>query len=409
MPEHTTSKQQKTEDQAVTNFREYLRIKTVHPEPDYDGAIVFLQRMAAEIGLPCKAVEVHPGRVVLIMTWLGEDPSLPTILLNSHTDVVPVFRDQWKCDPFEAKKMENGDIYARGTQVSYSLILRYLEAIRRLKRTNKNFKRTVYLSFMPDEEVGGKNGMEKFVQHEEFKKLNVGFGLDEGLANPTDAYTVFYGERAPWWVRVRCPGRPGHGSRFIEDNCAEKFRKIINSFLDFRAHEEKKLKGNSCLRLGDVTTVNLTNVEGGIFPQFNVVPTEMYAGFDIRITPSVDMVAFEEKIKGWCREAGDDVTYEFYQKCQIQETTSTDKSDPWWNTFSTTCENMGMKLETEIFPAATDIRFLREYGIPAIGFSPMNNTPILLHDHNEFLNEDVFLKGIDTYCQIIPALANKIL
>lgn len=45
-------------------------------------------------------------------------------------------------------------------------------------------------------------------------------------------------------------------------------------------------------------------------------------------------------------------------------------------------------------------------GYPAIGFSPMNNTPILLHDHNEFLNENVFMKGIDIYCEIIPALAN---
>lgn len=31
-----------------------------------------------------------------------------------------------------------------------------------------------------DEEIGGKLGMAKFVQHEEFKNLNVGFGLDEG-------------------------------------------------------------------------------------------------------------------------------------------------------------------------------------------------------------------------------------
>ena len=36
----------------------------------------------------------------------------------------------------------------------------------------------------------------------------------------------------------------------------------------------------------------------------------------------------------------------------------------------------------------------------------MRNTPILLHDHNEFLNEKVFLEGIECYCEIIPALAN---
>ena len=51
-------------------------------------------------------------------------------------------------------------------------------------------------------------------------------------------------------------------------------------------------------------------------------------------------------------------------------------------------------------------RFLRAIGVPALGFSPMNHTAVLLHDHNECLSEAIFLKGIDAYCHIIPALAN---
>jgi len=45
-------------------------------------------------------------------------------------------------------------------------------------------------------------------------------------------------------------------------------------------------------------------------------------------------------------------------------------------------------------------------GCPAIGFSPMNNTPLLLHDHNEFLHAGVFLKGIEIYMHLIENLAN---
>lgn len=36
----------------------------------------------------------------------------------------------------------------------------------------------------------------------------------------------------------------------------------------------------------------------------------------------------------------------------------------------------------------------------------MNNTPVLLHDNNEFLNKDVFLRGIEIYMKLIPAIAN---
>lgn len=37
----------------------------------------------------------------------------------------------------------------------------------------------VYVHFS-DEEVGGHKGMETFVTHPEFQKLNIGFALDEG-------------------------------------------------------------------------------------------------------------------------------------------------------------------------------------------------------------------------------------
>lgn len=36
-------------------------------------------------------LQVCQGRVVLVLTWLGTNPRLRSILLNSHTDVVPVF------------------------------------------------------------------------------------------------------------------------------------------------------------------------------------------------------------------------------------------------------------------------------------------------------------------------------
>lgn len=59
-----------------------------------------------------------------------------------------------------------------------------------------------------------------------------------------------------------------------------------------------------------------------------------------------------------------------------------------------------------MFPGGTDSRYLRSVGIPAIGFSPMNNTPVLLHDHDEYLHADVYLKGIDIYKKILEKVAN---
>jgi hypothetical protein len=49
-----------------------------------------------------------------------------------------------------------------------------------------------------DEEIGGKDGMAKFVNTSDFLELNVGFALDEGMADPSDQFPLFYGERSIW-------------------------------------------------------------------------------------------------------------------------------------------------------------------------------------------------------------------
>ena len=72
----------------MTLFREYLRIKSVHPNPDYASCVEFLTRQAARLGLEYHVTDICPGNPVFIMTWPGLEPELPAILLNSHTDVV---------------------------------------------------------------------------------------------------------------------------------------------------------------------------------------------------------------------------------------------------------------------------------------------------------------------------------
>jgi len=86
--------------------------------------------------------------------------------------------------------------------------------------------------------------------------------------------------------------------------------------------------------------------------------------------------------------------------------TPADSTNPWWLLLEEAVKSAGGKLgKPEIFPASTDARYFRQIGLPAFGFSPMANTPILLHDHNEFLHKDEYLKGIGVYESIIRVLA----
>ncbi|XP_069950187.1 aminoacylase-1B-like isoform X1 [Cherax quadricarinatus] len=392
------------ENPAVTNFRNYIKIKTVHPHPDYASCTEYLQKQAKDLEAEFQVVECIPGKPAVIMTLLGEQPDLQSLLLNSHTDVVPVFPDYWKYDPFSAHKDENGDIYGRGTQDMKCVGIQYLEALKRLKKDGHKFLRTIHLTFVPDEELGGRDGMRHLVKMEVFKNMNIGLALDEGYASSTEKMEVFYGQRTPWRVTIECQGQPGHGSQFIPNTVGKKLRHIINSFLGYRDQQEQKLKDNPQLDLGDVTTVNLTYLKGGVL--VNVVPAELSVAFDIRICPS-EIETFEDRIRGWCKEAGEGVTYTIRDKLMTKEVTCVeDGKNPWWDAFSAACKKENVQLEKKIFPASTDMKYVRQLGINALGFSPMNHTPRLLHDHNEFLNEKIFLRGIDIYYSIILNLAN---
>lgn len=288
----------------------------------------------------------------------------------------------------------------------------------------------------------------------------------QGLASESDKYSVFYGERLPWWVKVNqtciftvvvwpnrlmqvtAHGNTGHASRFIEATAVEQLLQFAQRALAFREEQRILLHGSdqavgSCgcnhsvaakKVLGDVTSLNLTVLRSGVAGEvsaLNVIPSTAEAIFDIRISPHTDPSQMSNKLDLWCRECtastnsrvgssfnvetmGDEamhgprLQWEYViNRGQEHHTTSTDAaSNPWWSVF---IAGLGPAAEVEplVFPAATDSRFLRAVGIRALGFSPMRRSPILLHEHNEYLGEDVFLEGCSVYCGLIEKLASQ--
>lgn len=298
-------------------------------------------RQAKSLDLPVKIYHpVNDRNPVIVLTWVGSEPDLPSIVLNSHMDVVPVFREHWKHSPFAAEMDEDGKIFARGAQDMKCCGMQYLAAIRELKRDGvQQFKRTIHIMYVPDEELGGLLGMMKFCTSDEFKALNVGFSLDEGMASPTEEFNVFYAERCIWQVTIEnkgneeheihknkikllrsflfphllnytfipfdilpyfskvvitCFGQSGHGSLLFKNTPGEKIHYIIDKFMNLRKMELAKLENNPELTIGDCSTVNLTMLNGG--SQANVVPPSLSATFDIRLANDVDLDEFNKKV-----------------------------------------------------------------------------------------------------------------
>ncbi|XP_059458475.1 uncharacterized protein LOC132188072 isoform X2 [Corylus avellana] len=402
----------------ISRFQEYLQINTAQPSPQYAESADFILSQAKSIALEAQTLEFVEGKPLILLKWPGSDPSLPTILLNSHTDVVAAEHDKWSHHPFSAHLDQHGNIYARGSQDMKCVGIQYLEAIRKLKASGFQPLRSVYLSFVPDEEIGGHDGAGKFVDSDVFKSLNVGILLDEGLASTSEKYRAFYAERGPWWLVIKATGQPGHGSRLYDNSAMENLLKSIESVRRFRASQLDLVKAGLKAE-GEVVSVNMVFLKAGTPTPtgfvMNVQPSEAQAGFDIRVPPTADPESLERRITEEWAPASRNMTFEFKQKASVRDKfgkpmlTATDSSNPWWTLLNEAVRKANGKLgKPEIFPAATDARYYRELGLPAIGFSPMANTPILLHDHNEFLNQDEYLKGIDVYVSIIKAYASYV-
>lgn len=165
----------------------------------------------------------------------------------------------------------------------------------------------------------------------------------------------------------------------------------------------------------------------------NLQPSEAEAGFDIRVPPSADLGDLWRRIREEWAPASCNLTYTVSQNskpicllfcslfssvgrmeilirklvlklwyggfgCYGEQFTQSDPQDkglstqgtsrddlqPWWALLKEAVYKANRTLgDLVIRPSATDARYLRNMGIPAFCFSPMANTPSLLHDHNE--------------------------
>jgi aminoacylase len=338
--------------------------------------------------------------------------------------------------PFEGVR-NDGIVYGRGAQDMKCVCLQYIEGIRQLLKLHPTYQpqRTIYLTFVPDEEIGGA-GMAAFLDSAMYKGLpGIALALDEGLASTSNTLDVFYGERLPWWIDVTATGPTGHGSRFIDNTAVEQLVALTQKALQFRkgqrdllemSHEENcthavvvaKNNKKNTKKLGDVTSLNITTLQAGVRVgdtfAYNCVPQTAKCSLDIRISPHMEPVEMKNLLDQWCQECSTvpgALTWSYLKEqnsAMEHATTTTDRQvNPWYAVFCDTLGAMDIEMVPQVFPAATDSRFLRALGIRALGFSPMRNTEILLHEHDEYILERNYLEGIGIYVELIQALGSR--
>jgi acetylornithine deacetylase len=202
----------KNRDTAITFLQDMIRIPSVTGD---EAAIQrFLSDYMRKIGLDVDMWETdweklkkHPGyrpvnrgyegrpNIVATLKGTGGGRSL---LLNGHTDVIPVGDGAgWSDDPWSAS-VKNGRIYGRGSCDMKSGVASHILAVELLKQLGLTPKGDVLINIVIDEEVSGHGTLDTVIR---------GYKADAGISGETSDLAVQPACIGRIWFEIEIQGK----------------------------------------------------------------------------------------------------------------------------------------------------------------------------------------------------------
>jgi len=166
------------------------------------------------------------------------DPSLPTVLVYGHYDVMPVDPvELWNSPPFEPE-IRDGKIWARGADDDKGQAFMHAKAFETLVATD-SLPCNVKFMIEGEEEIGSPNLGKWCEEHKEMLKADVILVSDTSMIGP-DVPSITTGLRglAYWQVEVTGPNRDLHSGLFggAVANPINVLSKLIASMTDENNH-----------------------------------------------------------------------------------------------------------------------------------------------------------------------------
>ena len=196
---------------------ELLRIPSVSSikshKPDMYTAAQYWKKLLLEAGADHAEVFETDGNPVTYAQKII-DPSLPTVLVYGHMDVMPVDPiEKWNSQPFEPV-VRDGKIWARGADDDKGQCMMHAKAFELMVKTN-TLPCNVKFMIEGEEEIGSPNLGKWCEDNREMLKADVIFVSDTSMiaANIPSITTGLRG-LAYWQVEVTGPNRDLHSGLF---------------------------------------------------------------------------------------------------------------------------------------------------------------------------------------------------
>jgi acetylornithine deacetylase len=331
----------------------------------------------------------YEGRPNIVATLKGSGGGR-SLLLNGHTDVIPVGGGEgWSDDPWSAK-IKNGRIYGRGSADMKSGVASHIMAMECLLAAGVKTKGDVYINVVVDEEVSGHGTLDTVIR---------GYQADAGISGETSGLAVQPACIGRIWFEIEIHGKPaGIQKRYEGISGIELGNKIVKAVADLEAKRVATVTHPLYPNALDTLPCIIGSFSAGNYPSafpancllkgsIGTVPGEDHEGVKKSLVEQVARAAAEDS---WMKLHPPKVRFVGYDA----EASEIARDHP---IVATVCKSYkeitGREPEISGRQGAADTRFLNLYAsTPTVIFGP--GSTAVMHADDEYVSIDDYMTAI---------------
>ncbi|MBW3095835.1 ArgE/DapE family deacylase [Pseudohoeflea coraliihabitans] len=408
MSTETRQKILDTIDQNSEKAVELLRKMVTIPSVTGDEAAIqkFVSEYMTDIGLDVDMWETdweelkkHPGyrpvargyenRPNIVATHKGTGGGR-SLLLNGHTDVIPVGDGEgWSDDPWSAS-IKDGRIYGRGSCDMKSGVASHILAVEYLKAAGVKLKGDVLINVVIDEEVSGHGTLDTVIR---------GYKADAGISGETSDLHVQPACIGRIWFEIEIQGKPaGVQQRYLGISGIELGYKICKAVQELEDERVATVTHPLYPSAIDSLPCLIGSFQAGTYPSafpatallkgsIGTVPGEDHEGVKQSL---VDKIAAVAKDDPWMKDHPPVVRFVGYDA----EASEIPGDHPVVDVVAKAyTEVTGKEPTISGRQGAADTRFLNKYAdTPTVIFGP--GSTAVMHSNDEYVSIEDYITSI---------------
>jgi acetylornithine deacetylase len=393
-----------SKDEAVRFLQKMVSIPSVTGD---EAAIqAFLQEYLNKIGLEVdmwdtdwEELKKHPGYRPVARGYEGRPNIVATakgsgggrsLLLNGHTDVIPVGNGEgWSDNPWSAK-IENGRIYGRGSCDMKSGVASHILAVQYLQELGVDLKGDVLINIVIDEEVSGHGTLDTVIR---------GYTADAGISGETSDLHVQPACIGRIWFEIEIQGKPaGIQQRYLGVSGIALGQKIVAAVQELEDERVATVKHPLYPSAIDSLPCIIGSFQAGNYPSafpatallkgsIGTVPGEDHEGVKRSLVKKIAEAAAKD---AWMKDHPPVVRFVGYDA----EASEIPRGHAIVETVSRNyTEITGKEPTISGRQGAADTRFLNSYGhTPTVIFGP--GSTAVMHANDEYVSIDDYITSI---------------